>query len=144
MKSLEKKAMDTFISWNNAFNFRDVEKQIIYMHFPHLRLANNKFEMWETSNDFREAHEEMTGKLISENWSFTETLSIESIQSSEDKVHLAITQARKNIYGHKYNIFDTLWIFTVINNNLKVQFRSSFLKNTIANGVGASEVFKIL
>ena len=144
MKSLDEKAIEIFISWNNAFNSRDLEKQVTYMHFPHLRLANNKFELWKTANDFRESHEEMTKKLISENWSYTETLSIDPIQFNEDKVHLAITQARKNIDGFQYNVFDTLWIFTIINGDLKVQFRSSFLKNTIANGVGASEVFSIL
>ena len=37
----------------------------------------------------------MTKKLILENWSYAETLSIESIQSSADKVHLAIRQAGK-------------------------------------------------
>ena len=144
MKSLDEKAIETFISWNNAFNSRDLEKQVAYMHFPHLRLANNKFELWKTANDFRESHEEMTKKLFSENWNDTETISIDPIQFNEDKVHLAITQARKNIDGFKYNVFDTLWIFTIINGDLKVQFRSSFLKNTIANGIGASEVFSIL
>ena len=141
MKSLDEKAIETFISWNNAFNSRDLEKQVAYMHFPHLRLANNKFELWKTANDFRESHDEMTKKLISENWTHTETISIDPIQFNEDKVHLAITQARKNTDDFKYNVFDTLWIFTIINGNLKVQFRSSFLKNTFANGVGASEVF---
>ena len=144
MKSLAEKAIEIFISWNNAFNSRDLEKQVTYMHFPHLRLANNKFELWKTANDFRESHEEMTKKLFSENWNDTETISIDPIQFNEDKVHLAITQARKNIDGFQYNVFDTLWIFTIINGDLKVQFRSSFLKNTIANGVGASEVFSIL
>jgi len=67
MKNIEGKAIEIFFSWSSAFNSRDVEKQIGNMHFPHLRLANNKFEMWETSNDFREAHEEMTRKLILEN-----------------------------------------------------------------------------
>ena len=56
MKNLEGKAIETFISWSNAFNSRDLEKQIGHMHFSHLRLANNKFELRETSNDFREAH----------------------------------------------------------------------------------------
>ena len=67
MKSIDEKAIETFSNWNIAFNSRDVEKQISYMHFPHLRLANNKFELWEKANDFRESHEEMTTKLISEN-----------------------------------------------------------------------------
>ena len=111
------------------------------MHFPHLRLANNKFELWEKANDFRESHEEMTTKLISESWSSTETISIESVQFNEDKVHLAITQARKNINGFKYNVFDTLWIFTIIDGHFKVQFMSSFLKITIAIGVGGIDVF---
>ena len=144
MRSIDEEAIETFSNWNIAFNSRDVEKQISYMHFPHLRLANNKFELWEKANDFRESHEEMTTKLISENCSSTETISIEPVQFNEDKVHLAITQARKNIDGFKYNVFDTLWIFTIIDGDLKVQFRSSFLKNTIANGVGGIEVFSKL
>ena len=34
MKSIDEKAIETFSNWNIAFNSRDVEKQISYMHFP--------------------------------------------------------------------------------------------------------------
>ena len=110
------------------------------MHFPHLRLAQNRFQWWETSDDFRAVQEEVTRLLEEEEWHHTESLSIIPVQVGVDKVHLAIPQSRQYEDGIEYNGFDTLWIFTRLNGRWGVQFRSSFLKNTKANGYGSSEL----
>ena len=131
-------AIATFHRWNNAWNARDIETQIAQMHFPTLRLAENRFQWWETADDFRAVQDEVTKKLKEERWHHTSTLSIKAVQASAEKVHLVIRQSRQHSDGSEYNGFDTLWIFTKIDGRWGVQFRSSFLANTEVNDLGAA------
>jgi hypothetical protein len=108
------------------------------MHFPHLRLSRNRFQWWETTDDFSAVQEEVTRRLEEEGWHHTATLSIDPVQVGVDKVHLTIRQSRRHEDGSEYNGFDTLWIFTRLDGRWGVQFRSSFLTNTRASGYGSS------
>ncbi len=110
---------------------------IAEMHFPHMRLAGNEFQVWETSEDFRAPQNEMTKQLRAEGWHVTITKSVEAVQTSPEKVHLVIRQSRQHADGTEYNGFDTLWIFTKIDGCWGVQFRSSFLANAV-QAFGAS------
>jgi hypothetical protein len=110
------------------------------MHFPHLRLAGNRFQWWNTSDDFTAAQEEVTRRLEEEGWYRTATISIDPVQKGDDKVHLAIRQSRRHVDDTEYNAFDTLWVFTKLNGCWGVQLRSSFLMNTRASGYGSSEL----
>lgn len=134
-----KEAVASFRRWSAAFNARDTEAQLAEMHFPHLRLAENGFQWWETAAEFSVVQEEVTRRLEEEEWHHTATLSIDPVQTGEDKVHLAIRQSRRHKDGTEYNGFDTLWIFTRLNGRWGVQFRSSFLTNTQASGYGSTE-----
>lgn len=139
MKDSAGEAEAAFRRWSAAFNARDTEAQLAEMHFPHLRLAGNRFQWWETSDEFSAVQEEVTRRLEDEGWHRTATLSIDPVQTGEDKVHLAIRQSRRHEDGTEYNGFNTLWIFTRLNGRWGVQFRSSFLTNTRASGYGSSE-----
>ncbi len=139
MKESAEEAIASFRRWCIGFNVRNTEAQLAEMHFPHLRLAQNRFQWWATPDDFRVAQEENTRRLEEEGWHHTASLSIIPVQIGEDKVHLAIRQSRQRKDGTEYNGFDTLWIFTKRKGRWGVQFRSSFLKNTRASGLGSSE-----
>jgi hypothetical protein len=139
MKDSAKEAMASFRRWSDGFNARDTEAQLVEMHFPHIRLAQNRFQWWATPDEFRKVQEENTRRLIAEGWHHTATLSITPVQVGVDKVHLVIRQSRQHEDGTEYNGFDTLWIFTRFKGRWGVQFRSSFLTNTRASGLGSSE-----
>jgi len=127
MKGSAKEAVASFRRWMVAFNARDTEAQLAEMHFPHLRLAQNRFQRWKTIDNFRATQEMVTRRLNEEGWHHTASLSINPIQVGVDKVHLVIRQSRQREDGTEYNGFDTLWIFTRLNGRWGVQFRSSFL-----------------
>jgi hypothetical protein len=76
MKTPSQDTIVAFHNWNNAFNNRDAEEQIKYMHFPHLRLANDKYQLWDTPDDFRKLQESMTENLMKENWNHISIYSI--------------------------------------------------------------------
>ena len=129
-------AIAAFHRWNDAFNARDTETQVAHMHFPHVRLAGNAFQRWESADEFRAGQDALTARLKAENWHHTDTLSVEAVQADQDKVHLVIRQSRRDAANIEHNGFDTLWIFTNIDGNWGVQFRSSFLASA-ASGLGA-------
>ncbi|MHA2393307.1 MAG: hypothetical protein ACXAEX_15305 [Promethearchaeota archaeon] len=141
MTDSAKEAIASFRRWSVAFNARDTDAQLAEMHFPHLRLAQNRFQWWKTSDDFRTVQKEVTRRLENEGWHHTTSLSIIPVQVGEDKVHLTIRQSRQHEDGTEYNGFDTFWIFTMLNGRWGVQFRSSFLTNTQASGYGSLELF---
>ncbi len=139
MENPAEEAIASFRRWSIGFNTRNTAAQLAEMHFPHLRLAQNRFQWWATPEEFSAVQEENTRRLKQEGWDHTATLSIRSIQVGTTKVHLAIRQSRQHADGTEYNGFDTLWIFTKRNDRWGVQFRSSFLMNTQASGLGSSE-----
>ena len=124
-------ATNSFHRWNNTWNTGDVEKQIQEMHFPNVRLdGENRFDNLETADDFWLQQASITARLEEEKWHHTSALSIHSTQAGSGKVHLVIRQSSQHADGTEYHGFNTLWIFTKIDDRWGVQFRSSFLSVT--------------
>ncbi len=96
-------AKASFQRWLTAFNTRDVEGMIADMHFPHRRLSGeNKFQVWETADDFRANNEISIAARNTQGWGFNVANSIDAVQSGADKVHLAINYARCRANGTEY------------------------------------------
>jgi len=131
MSDSAQEAIDSFHRWNNAWNEGDVEKQILEMHFPQIRLdGQNSFETIESPDYFRESQPAINARLKEEKWHHTSTLSIHAAQAGPEKVHLIIRQSRQHEDNTEYHGFDTLWIFTKIEGRWGAQCRSSFLSVT--------------
>ena len=129
LSNYAEEAIETFRRWAQAFNDRDADAMIAEMHFPHMRLAGTEFQLWSSSEDFLTPQDDMTSALVAEGWHTTITKSVTAVQAGPEKVHLVIRQSRQHKDGSEYNGFDTLWIFTKIDDLWGVQFRSSFLSN---------------
>ena len=137
MNNYEKEAIEIALRWNEeGFNKRNKEITIEYLHFPHVRLWENKFSIFEDAEAFLKGYDIQTENLKKEGWDHTVTLDIKAVQSEEQKVHLLLHQSRRNKEGKEYHNFQTLWILTKINDKWGIQFRSSFLE-------GASQVSDI-
>ena len=131
MSNSAQEAINSFHRWNDAWNEGNVEKQILEMHFPHIRLdGQNKFTTLETADDFRASQPAINARLAEEKWHHTATLSIHAAQTGPKKVHLIIEQSRQHDDNTEYHGFDTLWIFTKIKGRWGAQCRSSFLSVT--------------
>ena len=132
-------AKASFERWVAAFNARDTEGMIANMHFPHQRLSGeNKFQVWETADDFRADDVLRTAARNAQGWGYNVANSIEAVQSGADKVHLAINYSRRRADGTVYYTFSSLWIFTRIDELWGVQFRSSFLSGPVERGGNVS------
>ena len=128
MNNYEKEAIETALRWNEeGFNKRNKEITIEYLHFPHIRLWENKFSIFEDAEAFLKGYDIQTENLKKEGWDHTVTLEIKVVQSDESKVHLLLHQSRRNSDNVEYHNFHTLWIMTNIEGKWGIQFRSSFL-----------------
>ena len=137
MKNSEKEAIETAILWNEeGFNKRDRKISVDLMHFPHVRLWNNQFSIFNSEEEFLKGFDQQTQKLEQEGWSHTVTKDIKSVQSDESKVHLLLLQSRRNKDDIEIEKFQTLWIMTKIDEKWGIRFRSSFL-------TGASQISEI-
>ena len=135
MSDSTEQAKASFERWNTAFNARDMDGMIAEMHFPHRRLSGeNKFEGWETPDDFRAGGENRTATRNAQGWDHTVATSAEAVQSGTDKVHLAINYSRRRADDTEYCAFPSLWIFTKVDERWGVQFRSSFLGGPVECG----------
>lgn len=137
MKNSEKEAIETAILWNEeGFNKRDRKISVDLMHFPHVRLWNNQFSIFNSEEEFLKGFDQQTQKLEQEGWTHTVTKDIKSVQSDESKVHLLLLQSRRNKDDIEIENFQTLWIMTKIDEKWGIRFRSSFL-------TGASQISEI-
>ena len=129
MKKYEQEAIDTALYWNEeGFNKRNQEISVEHMHFPHIRLWENKFSIFKNKQEFLKGFDQQSKNLASEGWNHTVTRSIKVIQSDPEKVHLILHQSRRDKKGKEYHNFHTLWIMCKINDKWGIQFRSSFLE----------------
>jgi hypothetical protein len=120
-------AREVIERWVAAFNARDVEGEIAAFNFPHVRLANGRFETIEGPDTLRTRHERSTAGLQAEGWHHTNLDTIEAVQSGPDKVHFTLRYTRCRADGTPYDTFDSLWIVTDQDGHWGVQFRSSYL-----------------
>jgi len=83
-------AIESFERYLHAFNERDVDGMLAEMHFPHMRLVDDDFQRWETSEGMAALEENVTRALKAEGWHTSKAISIEPVQVGPAKVHLPI------------------------------------------------------
>ena len=137
MNNSEKEAIETALLWNEeGFNKRDRKISVDLMHFPHVRLWNNQFSIFNSEEEFLKGFDLQTQKLEQEGWTHTVTKDIQAVQSDESKVHLLLLQSTRNKDDIEIENFQTLWIMTKIDGKWGIKFRSSFV-------AGSSQISEI-
>ena len=129
-KKEEKAAIASFRRWLDGFNARDVNKQINEMHFPHHRLAGSKLNSWETAKEWADGNDKINQKLYAEGWHHTSLVSLNVVQSNQNKVHVTVHMSRRREDDTEYNGFDSLWIFTKVDRIWGAKLRSSYLSGS--------------
>ncbi len=129
-KKEEEAAIASFRRWLDGFNARDVNKQINEMHFPHHRLAGSKLNSWETAKEWADGNDKINQKLYAEGWHHTSLVSLDVVQSNQNKVHVTVRMSRRREDETEYNGFDSLWIFTKVDGIWGAKLRSSYLSGS--------------
>ena len=129
-KKEEEAAIASFRRWLDGFNARDVNKQINEMHFPHHRLAGSKLNSWETAKEWAEGNDKINQNLYAEGWHHISLVSLNVVQSNQNKVHVTVHMSRRREDDTEYNGFDSLWIFTKVDGIWAAKLRSSYLSGS--------------
>ena len=112
----------------HAFNTQDHQAIAKTLNYPHIRLAKVEFQTIANQEEFAVLNKQAENRLRNGSWDHTLVESMESIHVGEDMVHLAIKNHRVTKSDDIYDIFETLWIVTLIDQHWGIQFTSSYLK----------------
>ncbi len=100
------KVMDAFMA---AFNARDTEAWAGTLLYPHVRFASGKVTIFPDRAAFIAANG-INALIAGEGWHHSGWDSLEVVQSSADKVHIAVSFTRYRADGEKYASYPSLYI----------------------------------
>ena len=97
------------------------------LNFPHVRLNQGTFNVFQTREDFLKRTANLKANLAAEGWHHTVLESVAVIHAAPEKVHMTIEFTRRRADDSVYTRFQTLWIATLQDGRWGIAFRSSYL-----------------
>ena len=120
----ERQCEAILVQWMEALNHHDASAMEAVMRFPHVRMAANSVAVYEASGN---NPMDLFQKLASlQGWHHSAWTDIKLVQSSPTKAHYAVQYARYRQDNSVIGIFDSLYVFTSVDGEWKLQLRSSF------------------
>lgn len=120
----EAEAMRVLDEYMVAFNTRTPAPLVATFNFPHVRIASGTVKVWQTPRDI-EQDQDLTVPL-ERDWHRTSWDWRKVVQSSDHKVHVALSFTRYGASGAKISTFESLYIITQQDGHWGIQARSSF------------------
>ena len=122
----EQRALAVVDAFVEASNAQDPKALFATFNFPHVRIASGRVAIWsdpaQAERDYMAAFSQRRGP----DWHHTEFDAKEVVQSSEDKVHIAVEWTRYDNKGDRLETHKALYVVTCIDGHWGVQARSSF------------------
>lgn len=122
---LEKIGMQVLDDFLVEFNSGDAKGWTTTLHFPHVRLAGGKVQIWNTPEEYVKDNNTANLKKIS-GWKYTAWDWRKLVQADEDKLHIAVQFSRYTADDQKIVSFESFYIITKNEQGWGVQFRSSY------------------
>ena len=122
----EAEALAVMQAFLQAFNARDEAAWAATLHFPHVRLASQQVSVYPDREAFIAAMDMQAFERTS-GWQRSTWDDLRVVQSSPNKVHIAVTFSRYRGDGPEpYATFDSLYIIELVGGRWGVRARSSF------------------
>ena len=121
----EKAVMQVLDEFLDALNARDPKRLAAACNFPHVRFSTSGMKIWRTDEEFRRDGD-LAGIPLEGEWHHTSWNTRKTLQTSSEKLHVAVTFTRHASNGAKISTFDSLYIVTKQDGRWGVQIRSSF------------------
>lgn len=116
-------ALDDFM---RTFNSRDGKAWAATLNFPHVRLAGNQVQVWNTPAEYA-ASNDVAELAKTKGWAYTKWTTRILVQKSDEKLHFTTQFTRYNAQDKPIGTFDSLYILTKQNGRWGTQFRSSYV-----------------
>jgi len=113
--------LDRFMAGLNAY---DAQRMDATMHFPHLRLADGKFRIYEAAgSNPMDLFERLR---IEDGWAWSRWEKRNLIQYNQVKAHYDLSYTRFRSDGSCIGLYESLYILTFQDGRWGIQARSSF------------------
>ena len=106
-----------------ALNSYDAPGMKSVMRFPHMRLAENRVVIYQADDNPMDLFARLRQQ---HGWHHSAWNEIKLVQSSPTKAHYAVQYTRYREDGSVLSVCDSLYIFTCVDGDWKLQGRSSF------------------
>lgn len=116
-------ALDAFMK---TFNSGDGKAWAATLNFPHVRLAGNQVQVWNTPAEYA-ASNDVAELAKSKGWAYTKWTTRILVQKSDEKLHFTTQFTRYNAQNKPIGTFDSLYILTKQGGRWGTQFRSSYV-----------------
>ena len=114
--------MDAFMA---AFNARDSAAWADTLLYPHVRFAGGKVTAFADRAAFVGANQ-IDALIAGEGWDHSKWDSMQIVQSSPTKVHIAVEFSRYHKDGTRYASYPSLYIVEQVDGHWGIRARSSF------------------
>lgn len=113
--------LDRFMAALNRYDATAMDSE---MHFPHVRLAEGKVAIYETSGT---NPMDLFDRLrLADHWKFSEWGRRDLIQFTETKAHYALDYTRYRDDGTVIGVYESLYVLTKVGAKWGILARSSF------------------
>jgi hypothetical protein len=110
--------------WMAALNRYDATAMDALMRFPHVRLSAGKVTVYDTpGNNPMDLFDRLRQQ---EGWHRSDWNETKLVQASPTKAHYAVRYTRYREDGSIIGIYDSLYVFTALDGDWRIQCRSSF------------------
>lgn len=114
--------MDAFMA---AFNARDEAAWADTLHFPHVRIASHQVSVFPDRAAFLGSRD-LDAFAAATGWDHSAWDSLQIVQSSAEKVHIAVTFTRYDAAGQVLASYDSLYVVEKLDGRWGIRARSSF------------------
>lgn len=121
---LQRLCDDLLARFMAALNAYDADAMDACMHFPHLRMAENKLTVYDApgSNPM-----DLFDRLkAQDDWVRSAWDHIKIVQNNDEKIHLDVRYTRYRSDDSVIGVYDSLYILTLKDGRWGIQGRSSF------------------
>lgn len=124
----ERLALRALDAYMETFNAHDWLRNAETLNYPHVRIASGKVTVWDSAGEYARANPDRISRTFEQGWHHSALEDRSVIQSSADKVHVALRFTRYDEHGAALATYPSLWIVTLSDGHWGIQARSSFAR----------------
>ena len=122
----ERLALEALDAYMETFNAHDWASNAATLNYPHIRMAGARVTIWGSAEEYARANPNRIGSTFERGWHHSAFDEREIIDSSDDKVHVAVQFTRYDKHGAALATYASLWIVTLVDGHWGIQARSTF------------------
>jgi len=122
----EAQALQVIEEFTATSTLPDLEAHARTFNFPHVRIAGGTVTVWQSLTEWQQTYPTYVASIVESDRAYVVVDRKDVIQSSDDKVHVAVQFTRYDRTDTKLATYQTLHVVTCVEGHWGIQARSSF------------------